>query len=111
MENNFISKLEKLKSELNRISIILDEINEDNFDEKIRLINQITKFIYSQRDNLISVCSEEEKKIINIEFEPLIKHINYKFDNIVGQIKAEQSEISKELNIFQNKKKLANYNR
>jgi hypothetical protein len=104
-------KVKEIQNIFKIISSILDDLNDDNFDLAMGQVNKNIHWINKLVKNFRNHYDNETLTKFNVEIEPLIKHINFKFDNIINKIKAEQSEISIELNNFQNQKKLANYNR
>lgn len=106
-----MDELEILRSELNKVSVLLDEMEEESIPQNIEEISKIAEFLHTRRNDFINAKSKEGTKNFHIEFEPLIKQINIKFDNVINRIKLEQNDISKELNNIQNQKKLANYHR
>jgi len=108
----------ELKSGINKIDIlfkqvlqIFDELNNDNFNEKLNLAVKNMNEAEIIKNQLKSFFPESELKPFDNELHTLAKQIEEKFDNIVENIREEQKEINKQIQQYYNKRKLANYHR
>jgi len=102
-------KVENIYVDCEEFLGILNEINIGNFDEKFVILENRTKIIQDKKSSLNKSFDVSELKKFNIKFDPLIKQINERFDNILEDIKIEQKKVFNQLKEEFNKKKLASY--
>ena len=105
------SSLSQLKNNLYLVLNNLEELNEDNFDNKMKDVNSLIKQIEEKRVYIKNKFSAESLHGKSDLLHTAVKQIIAKFDGIIEGKKKEQIEISSELNKLANKKKLINYQR
>ena len=107
----FNSNLNKLKNDLFLVLDNLDELNDDNFSNKMNNVTSLIKQIEEKRKYIKNKFSEESLHSKSDLLHTAVKQIVAKFDGIIEEKKEKQFAISSELNKLSNKKKLINYQR
>jgi len=105
------NSLNQLKNDLYLVLNNLDELNEDNFNNKMQDVNSLIKQIEKKRVYIKKKFSAESLHGKSDLLHTAVKQIVAKFDGIIEEKKEQQIEISSELNKLVNKKKLINYQR
>jgi len=101
----------KLENEFIGILNELDHLDAHNFQTKFDKINSMKNKIAEGRINYLKQFERSQLKKYNPKFDLLIKQITKKFDSIVLEKRNKQREISSQLKILLNQKKLVNYQR
>jgi hypothetical protein len=104
-------KIKEIKMILEQISEALLQLNAENFDPVLTELNQNLSKITAIKQDLKSQFDLPTLKSHEEPLNILTKQIYERFDNIINEMKREQTLIQIELKNIQNKKKLANYNR
>ncbi len=89
----------------------LDEINDENFEDKMVNIKSLIEQIEEKRVYLKNNFSKEILKEKSDVAHRAIKQIKAKFDDVIEDKNEKKNTISLELNQLANKKKLINYQR
>ena len=110
MEELNISTKE-LQCILTEISSELNQIKEDNFNDKINTINLKISKLKEKKANYKNLLPRSEYKEICDLVHRGVKQISCEFDSIIESKKEQQMLISSELSEIVNKKKLINYQR
>jgi hypothetical protein len=105
------SNLDELKNYLFLVLDNLDDINNDNFQDRMVRVNSLIRQIEEKRVYIKSNFSHESLNEKSDLLHMTVKQIKTKFDDIIEEKKKEQIKISTELNKLANKKKLINYQR
>jgi SOS response regulatory protein OraA/RecX len=87
----------------------LNSIDDSNFDEKIARSKQSMEKVNAIKSELKSKFTTKELRQFDGELTLVAKQIQKVFDNIVADKKQQISQVSAELEIVQNQKKLAIY--
>lgn len=102
-------RIQELDSALNSISDILNSMTEDNIDITLESLNsQVKKYLALKNGLQIKYPGPVNEKY-ELTRKDMTKHINQKFDNIIGKIRTEKDLIKTKLENIQNQKKLSNY--
>ena len=105
------TKLEKFDKYLSQIAIEVDAINDENFNEKMKNVNDFIKQIGKNKTELQKITSKNDYYYICDLLHNRVKLISDKFDSMIEKKKEEQLSISSELSRIVIKKKLINYQR
>lgn len=108
---NLQNNLDELSQDLNSVLKNLDEMKNENFDEKISDINSLIFKIEKKRKLLIKNFKIEDLQASCDAANTAVKHIYSKVDSMIEIRKEEQKKIRNELSEIVNKKKLINYQR
>ena len=103
--------LTDIHNQLNQISLGVDAINDDNFEESLKNVNLFIKQLELNKENLKKTLSEQNYKYICDVVHRGVKQISTKLDSVIEKKKEEQQAISSELSKIVNEKKLINYQR
>jgi len=103
--------LTDINTHLRQISLGVDSINNDNFDERLKKVNLYIRQLENKKKYLKKNSSENEYNWICDVVHMGVKQISTKLDNVIEKKKEEQKNISSELSKSVNKKKLINYQR
>jgi hypothetical protein len=103
--------LADINSQLNQISLGIDAINDDNFEESLKNVNLFIKQLEIKKANLKKTLSEQDYSYICDVVHRGVKLISTKLDSVIEKKKEEQVVISSELSKIVNEKKLINYQR
>lgn len=101
----------ELNTYLSQIASEVEKINDDNFSEKLAIINNYIKELEEKKAELRQKSTKNEYNYICDLLHTRVKLVSNKFDNIIEKIKEEQEGISSELSKIVIKKKLINYQR
>ena len=105
------NNLDDIKNFLFLVLENLDDINNENFNDKMSNVNTLICRIEEKRSFIRENYRTESLIGKSDLFHSTIKQIRAKFDDIIEEKKNEQNKISAELNKIVNKKKLINYQR
>ena len=103
--------IEELNQDLYSVLNCLNELNNDNFNNKFKKINFLIRKIENNRDYMKKNYSLEKLRSNCDTANNTVKHINSKIDSMIETRKEEQQIIKNELSDIVNKKKLINYQR
>ena len=105
------SKLVELNTYLSQIASEVDDVNEDNFNEKLTIVNNYIKELEEKKAELRQKSTKNEYTYICDMLHTRVKQVSNKFDSIIEKKKEEQARICSELSKIVIKKKLINYQR
>lgn len=105
------NSLDEIKNNLYLVLENLDDINDENFNDKMCNVNSLIHKIEEKRTFIRENYNPDSLIGKSDMFHIAIKQIRAKFDDIIEEKKNEQNKISSELNKLVNKKKLINYQR
>lgn len=109
MDTYLTDSLIKIEKGLNKVLYELSQITEENLDDKMNIIQEETRIVFSLRDELKQKYPEDLLKKNNKYFENTINKINTMFDSTLIKLKDSQKKVAEELSALQNKKKLFLY--
>ncbi len=101
----------ELNTYLSQIANEVDSINDDNFNEKLTIVNDYIKELEEKKAELRQKSTKNEYTYICDLLHTRVKLVSNKFDSIIEKKKEEQKRISSELSKIVIKKKLINYQR
>ena len=104
-------KMSILNNQLEHALLFLNEMDESNFNFNLGKATEAMKNAQKLRLELKSAYSMEELMEYDPELTELAKLISVKYDNIISIKKIEMGIVAKKLEMIQNQRKLANYNR
>ena len=104
-----IEKVAQIKESFDGIAETLNNMDDDNFDEKIYYIQETLKKTESIKQELQKEYSREELKIFNTDLDPQIKQIQKMFDSIIREKIIERDAAGVKLKNTHNQKKIASY--
>lgn len=87
----------------------MQNIDDDNFDQTIKIVRDLLTKTKEMKEYLLKVYSINDLKHFDSELTKLTKLIKNCFDNIIEQKKAKLDETIVLIKQSQNKKKLVNY--
>lgn len=87
----------------------LNSMDDSVFDEKLSSAKFNMEQVKNLKNELKSKFPERELKQFNAELSLITKQIQKEFDNIVAEKQKQLAQVSAELEIVQNQKKLAIY--
>jgi len=103
--------IDKMEADLKAVIITLDEVDDENFDNKMERLKFLNEKISNERDELFKNYSEKTLKDYNIQLDKYIKLISERFDNIIRRNKTKQKSVKNALSVTLNNRKLLNYQR
>ena len=101
----------ELNTYLKQISFEVDSMNEDNFNDKLTIVNNYIRCLDNKKVELKKKSTKNDYYYICDLLHNRVKLISDKFDSIIEKKKEEQLSISSELSKIVVKKKLINYQR
>lgn len=104
-------KVSELNGNLSLVISALNEIDDNNFDQKISSIRTLVEQIEEKRIYLKNNFDSSILKMNCDVANRAVKQIFLQFDSIIESKKKEQESLSSELAKIVNKKKLINYQR
>lgn len=104
-----IEKVAEIKEAFDSIAETLNNIDDNNFDEKIYYIQETLKRTQSIREQLEKDFSKAELTKFNPDLDPQIKQIQKMFDSILREKTEERDAAGIELKNTLNQKKIASY--
>jgi len=104
-------KVNLIRYELDKVSGCLAELVSNGFSGTLDKLKLSMEGIFKMKEDIRKRYTRKELEKYDNELTFLAKQIEKKFDYIIQNIKDEQELISMELKKYQNKKKLAKYNR
>ena len=104
-----IEKIAEIKEALKGIENSLNEIGEENFEEKFYYIRETINRTQSIREELKKEFTDNELKKYNPEMDIQIKQIRKMFDSVVREKIVERDAAGIKLKNTLNQKKIASY--
>lgn len=109
--NEITLKSNQIENYVIMVSNELESIDSNNFDEKIKNVNNLIEKINIEREFLKANYAVKDGIPKCDELHRAVKHVISQFDNIIEKKKELTQNIITELNKLANKKKLINYQR
>lgn len=103
------NEIGKIKDELIGLQNILGNVNSDNFDEYNLKIQNSVSAVVNINNKLKTEFPETLYKKYTEEIKEPAKFILKMLDSMIKVKKNEMAEVSKQLKVFENKKKLTKY--
>ncbi len=100
-----------IRNKFQNINRRLTKISEGGDNSQISKIESEMLFLEKEKKRLTDKYGSENLKKYNLEFDPVIKQILEKLDNIVEKYTSERDTTAANLKNYYNKKKLLNYSR
>ncbi len=103
------SRIKEIHLLLLKVLKDINSIDDSVFDEKVNSAKLGMEKVNSIKNELKLKFSDNELKQFNGELSLITKQIQKEFDNIVAEKQKQLAQVSAELEIVQNQKKLAIY--
>ena len=105
------NKLIELNTYMSQLANEVESINDDNFEEKLTIVNNYIKGLEEKKAELRQKSTKNEYTYVCDLLHTRVKQVSNIFDSIIEKKKEEQLKISSELSKIVIKKKLINYQR
>jgi len=109
MEQDLKNKISAMINLLDNLSVQLDELNPDNFEDKFQLAIETMMVIQKLKDEMIKKHGVDYLQKNVPEVCERAKLIEKKYDNIIEQFKVEASKLEKEISSLNSQRKIINY--